>query len=168
MPQVIAGILSHIADMTAFLNTTPASYQRFGSYKAPRYISWSSENRSQLIRIPAAEGAARSFDPRTRSATPTLPIPSSSTPVSTVYAAAQSCPQARTSTFTPRRRRSVRSIRRCPQRSRTQKPRQKQANLSPPPCRGPLWSIIRSKRRYSFREEGCAWSICREITACCP
>lgn len=56
MPQVIAGILSHIADMTAFLNTTPASYQRFGSYKAPRYISWSSENRSQLIRIPAAEG----------------------------------------------------------------------------------------------------------------
>ena len=31
MPQVIAGILSHIADMTAFLNTTPASYQRFGS-----------------------------------------------------------------------------------------------------------------------------------------
>ena len=53
MPQVIAGILSHIADMTAFLNTTPASYQRFGSYKAPRYISWSPENRSPLIRIPA-------------------------------------------------------------------------------------------------------------------
>ena len=59
MPQVIAGILSHIADMTAFLNTTPASYQRFGSYKAPRYISWSSENRSQLIRIPAASGEYR-------------------------------------------------------------------------------------------------------------
>ena len=59
MPQVIAGILSHISDMTAFLNTTPASYQRFGSYKAPRYISWSSENRSQLIRIPAAEGEYR-------------------------------------------------------------------------------------------------------------
>ena len=59
MPQVIAGILSHIADMTAFLNTTPASYQRFGSSKAPRYISWSSENRSQLIRIPAAKGEYR-------------------------------------------------------------------------------------------------------------
>ena len=59
MPQVIAGILSHIADMTAFLNTTPASYQRFGSSKAPRYISWSSENRSQLIRIPAAQGEYR-------------------------------------------------------------------------------------------------------------
>ena len=59
MPQVIAGILAHIGEMTAFLNTTPGSYQRFGSCKAPRYISWSSENRSQLIRIPAAEGEYR-------------------------------------------------------------------------------------------------------------
>ena len=59
MPQVIAGILDHIYDMTAFLNTTTESYHRFGSNKAPRYISWSSENRSQLIRIPAAEGEYR-------------------------------------------------------------------------------------------------------------
>ena len=59
MPQVIAGILAHIAEMTVFLNTTEASYQRFGSNKAPRYISWSSENRSQLIRIPAASGEYR-------------------------------------------------------------------------------------------------------------
>ena len=59
MPQVIAGLLSHIGEMTAFFNTQPSSYQRFGSYKAPRYISWSSENRSQLIRIPAAEGEYR-------------------------------------------------------------------------------------------------------------
>ena len=59
MPQVIAGILAHIAEMTVFFNTTEASYQRFGSSKAPRYISWSSENRSQLIRIPAAKGEYR-------------------------------------------------------------------------------------------------------------
>ena len=59
MPQVIAGILAHIAEMTVFFNTTEASYQRFGSSKAPRYISWSSENRSQLIRIPAAMGEYR-------------------------------------------------------------------------------------------------------------
>ena len=59
LPQVIVGILSHISDMTAFLNTTEDSYLRFGSNKAPRYISWSSENRSQLIRIPAAEGEYR-------------------------------------------------------------------------------------------------------------
>ena len=45
--------------MTVFLNTTETSYQRFGSNKAPRYISWSSENRSQLVRIPAAVGEYR-------------------------------------------------------------------------------------------------------------
>ena len=59
MPQVIAGILKYIPDMTAFLNTTAESYLRFGSNKAPKYISWSSENRSQLIRIPAASGEYR-------------------------------------------------------------------------------------------------------------
>ena len=59
MPQIIAGILSHIPELTAFLNTVDASYHRFGSNKAPRYISWSSENRSQLIRIPAAQGEYR-------------------------------------------------------------------------------------------------------------
>jgi len=59
MPQIIAGILAHIAEMTVFLNTREESYHRFGSSKAPRYISWSSENRSQLIRIPAAQGEYR-------------------------------------------------------------------------------------------------------------
>ena len=46
MPRIIAGILSHVAEMTVFLNTREESYHRFGSSKAPRYISWSSENRS--------------------------------------------------------------------------------------------------------------------------
>ena len=59
MPRIIAGILSHVAEMTVFLNTQEESYHRFGSSKAPRYISWSSENRSQLIRIPAAQGEYR-------------------------------------------------------------------------------------------------------------
>ena len=59
MPQVIAGILAHIMEMTVFFNTVEASYHRFGGSKAPRYISWSSENRSQLIRIPAAQGEYR-------------------------------------------------------------------------------------------------------------
>ena len=53
---MIAGILNKIADMTAFLNSTESSYRRFGSNKAPKYISWSGENRSQLIRVPAAIG----------------------------------------------------------------------------------------------------------------
>ena len=58
-PQVIAGVLTHIPEMTVFFNTTPASYARLGRDKAPRYVSWSSENRSQLIRIPAASGEYR-------------------------------------------------------------------------------------------------------------
>lgn len=53
---MIAGILARISDMTIFLNPLESSYQRFGTNKAPRYISWSSENRSQLIRVPAATG----------------------------------------------------------------------------------------------------------------
>lgn len=59
MPQVIAGILAHTGEITAFLNIAEESYKRFGSNKAPKYISWSGENRSQLIRIPAAKGEYR-------------------------------------------------------------------------------------------------------------
>lgn len=59
LPAAIAGILARISDMTLFLNPKEESYRRFGSCKAPRYISWSAENRSQLIRVPAAEGEYR-------------------------------------------------------------------------------------------------------------
>lgn len=59
MTNAIAGILAHICELTAFLNPSEASYSRFGVDKAPRYISWSAENRSQLIRIPAAVGEYR-------------------------------------------------------------------------------------------------------------
>ena len=68
MPNAIAGVLSKAVEMTAFLNPTEKSYDRLGSNKAPRYVSWSSENRSQLVRIPAAYGEykraeLRSADP---------------------------------------------------------------------------------------------------------
>ena len=56
---MIAGILDKAPAMTAFLNPTENSYARFGSHKAPKYVSWSSENRSQLVRIPAAIGEYR-------------------------------------------------------------------------------------------------------------
>ncbi|MBQ8358117.1 MAG: glutamine synthetase [Clostridia bacterium] len=59
LPCMIAGILTHISDMTLFLNPIHESYERFGNYKAPRYISWSAENRSQLVRVPAATGEYR-------------------------------------------------------------------------------------------------------------
>ncbi len=52
--QMVAGILEKIAQMTLFLNSTEQSYKRLGQMKAPKYISWSKENRSQLVRIPAA------------------------------------------------------------------------------------------------------------------
>lgn len=56
---MIAGILDKAEEMTAFLNPTENSYRRFGRNKAPGYVSWSSENRSQLVRIPAAVGEYR-------------------------------------------------------------------------------------------------------------
>ncbi|MBQ6090897.1 MAG: glutamine synthetase [Lachnospiraceae bacterium] len=57
--SMIAGILKNVKAMTAFLNPVPASYLRLGSNKAPGYISWSAQNRSQLVRIPAALGEYR-------------------------------------------------------------------------------------------------------------
>ena len=57
--NMIAGVLEKAVEMTLFLNPTDASYKRFGSDKAPGYVSWSSENRSQLVRIPAAVGEYR-------------------------------------------------------------------------------------------------------------
>ena len=55
----MAGILNHIEEMTTFLNPTKHSYKRFGKDKAPSYISWSYQNRNQLIRIPATHSTNR-------------------------------------------------------------------------------------------------------------
>ena len=60
----MAGILDHIREMTAFLNPTEASYRRLGEKKAPKYVTWSPGNRSQLIRIPAAQGQYRRMELR--------------------------------------------------------------------------------------------------------
>ena len=67
--RIIAGILDKIKEITLFLNPTELSYKRLGSNKAPGYISWSEENRSQLIRVPAASGDYRRIE--LRSADPT-------------------------------------------------------------------------------------------------
>ena len=61
---MIAGVLAKISDMTVFLNPTDSSYLRLGKNKAPGYISWSKENRSQLVRIPAAFGEYRRMELR--------------------------------------------------------------------------------------------------------
>lgn len=52
----IAGILDEISQITAITNPIINSYDRFGSFEAPKYISWGYNNRSQLIRIPSAVG----------------------------------------------------------------------------------------------------------------
>lgn len=52
----IAGILSKTPEITLFLNPLANSYERFGAFEAPRYVSWSHQNRSQLVRIPTAIG----------------------------------------------------------------------------------------------------------------
>ena len=60
----MAGILDHIREMTCFLNPCEASYRRLGEKKAPRYVTWSPGNRSQLIRIPAAQGQYKRMELR--------------------------------------------------------------------------------------------------------
>lgn len=54
--QFIAGVMARVPEMTVFLNPLTNSYHRFGRFEAPKYITWSPQNRSQLIRIPAAQG----------------------------------------------------------------------------------------------------------------
>lgn len=51
-----AGILRRSREIAAFTNPVQRSYIRLGQFEAPKYVSWSRQNRSQLIRVPAAEG----------------------------------------------------------------------------------------------------------------
>lgn len=57
--HMIAGVLKRVCEMTVFLNPTENSYARFGENKAPAYVSWSKENRSQLIRVPASPSGSQ-------------------------------------------------------------------------------------------------------------
>ncbi len=53
----IAGILDHIKGIAPYSNPTVNSYKRLvPGYEAPTYITWSSSNRSVLVRIPASRG----------------------------------------------------------------------------------------------------------------
>ncbi len=56
----IAGVMAHIKEITVFTNPLKQSYERLGKCEAPKYISWSCENRSQLIRIPAVGSHSQS------------------------------------------------------------------------------------------------------------
>lgn len=53
----IAGILAHVKGITAVANPLVNSYKRLvPGFEAPVYISWSTSNRSSLVRIPASRG----------------------------------------------------------------------------------------------------------------
>ena len=61
---LVPGLLAHIRELTRFLNPTAQSYARLGRDKAPRHVSWSEQNRSQLLRVPAAAGSYRRLELR--------------------------------------------------------------------------------------------------------
>ena len=53
----IAGLMKHINGIVAITNPLVNSYKRLiPGYEAPVYIAWTAQNRSPLIRIPAARG----------------------------------------------------------------------------------------------------------------
>lgn len=60
----IAGILSHIADSTAFLNPVHNSYERLALPGAPKIIAWSHGNYNQVMRLPFGEDQSRFIDLR--------------------------------------------------------------------------------------------------------
>ncbi len=60
----LAGILAHMREITVFLNPCRPYSQRQRRKNAPKYISWSRENRSPLIRIPAAKGKFKRLELR--------------------------------------------------------------------------------------------------------
>lgn len=63
--QYLAGLLLHAPAFTAITNPLVNSYKRLvPGYEAPVYIAWSSQNRSSLVRIPAAGGQSTRLELR--------------------------------------------------------------------------------------------------------
>ena len=62
--KLAPGLLHRIREMTFFLNPTERSYDRLGRDKAPAFVSWSEQNRSQLLRLPAASGEYKRLELR--------------------------------------------------------------------------------------------------------
>ena len=62
--KLIPGLMDHVTEMTLFLNPCENSYERLGLDKSPAYVTWSEQNRSQLIRVPAAAGEYRRLELR--------------------------------------------------------------------------------------------------------
>ena len=54
--ELVPGLMRRVREITRLLNPSENSYARLGRDKAPAYVTWSEENRSQLLRVPAAAG----------------------------------------------------------------------------------------------------------------
>jgi glutamine synthetase len=63
--QYIGGVLRHAKGFCAITNPLVNSYKRLvPGYEAPTNIAWSEKNRSPLVRVPAARGAATRIELR--------------------------------------------------------------------------------------------------------
>ncbi len=63
--QFIAGVLAHVPAICALTNPLVNSYKRLvPGYEAPCYVSWSTGNRSALIRVPAPRGSSTRIELR--------------------------------------------------------------------------------------------------------
>ncbi|MBR2743268.1 MAG: glutamine synthetase [Clostridia bacterium] len=55
----IAGVLARAKEITAVLNPTTNSYDRFGRFAAPSVVSWSCDDRKSMLRLPSQAGETR-------------------------------------------------------------------------------------------------------------
>ncbi len=62
--KFMAGVFHRMRDITVFLNTQVESYERFGENEAPKYITWSAQARSRLLRVPIINGKRICFELR--------------------------------------------------------------------------------------------------------
>ena len=59
LPYAIAGLLDKVSEMALFLTPFESSYERINKSGSLKYVSWSSENRNQLFRLPERVGKYR-------------------------------------------------------------------------------------------------------------
>ncbi len=57
----LAGVFHRMRDITVFLNSQEESYLRFGENEAPKYITWSEQNSSRLLRVVQHKGKKTGF-----------------------------------------------------------------------------------------------------------
>jgi len=52
----VAGVLNRAAESAIFGNPLTNSYARLGEFAAPKYITWSHQNRAPMVSVPLADG----------------------------------------------------------------------------------------------------------------